>query len=349
MEPPQPEDSIYAKSTILVTGGTGSVGMELIRALLEHGAKQIRLLSNDENGLFEAMNSFAKHHEVVYRLGDIRDSRGVEQVIRDCDFVFHAAALKHVDFCEGNPYEAIYTNILGTQNVIDLATRHSVRRFVFISSDKSVNPVSTMGATKLLGEKLTVGARTSTDRPVFSVVRFGNVLGSRGSVVLIFEQQVKEGIPITVTDPEMTRFIMLPADSARLVLRAGELSRGGTILVLKMPAAKIRDLAEACREFFARIYGRDAGRIPITTIGAGPGEKIHEQLMTDSEALTATETDEFYVIKPGSERAPRTQQQTSELSLRKYTSDSVPLVSRDEIACLLSQLYARRQSGRPRK
>jgi len=333
------KDSMYADSVCLLTGGTGSVGLELATALLEHKPRQIRLFSNDENGLFEAMSIFAKHPEVAYRLGDVRDARTVESVMSGCDFVFHAAALKHVDFCETNPYEAITTNIVGTQNVIDHAIKYSVRKLVFISTDKAVNPASTMGATKLLGEKLTIRASTVTDRPIFSVVRFGNVVGSRGSVVLIFERQVRSGGEITVTDPNMTRFIMLPRDSARLVLHAARFPKSGKVLVLRMEAARIGDLANASREFFGATFHRDPSTIKITQIGAGPGEKMHEELMTEAEASTAIETDEYYVVEPETERLPLSK--SSNKRPKKYTSNSVDLLSKDEIVALLSQLYGR--------
>jgi len=332
------QDSQYADAVCVITGGTGSVGLELASALLRQKPREVRLFSNDENGLFEAMSLFSGRPEVTYKLGDVRDTRTVESVIKGSDVVFHAAALKHVDFCETNPYEAITTNIVGTQNVIDQAIKCSLRRFVFISTDKAVNPAGTMGATKLLGEKLVVSASTVTNRPIFSVVRFGNVHGSRGSVVLIFERQVRSGRDITVTDPGMTRFIMLPADSARLVLDAGRFPESGRLLIMKMKAARIIDLADACREFFARMYGRDAATIKITQINAGPGEKIHEELMTEEEALTATETPEFFIIKPDTARIASSLRESAGRP-KPYSSDSVELMAKEEITRLLSELY----------
>jgi len=331
------EDSIFKDSNILITGGTGSIGLELTKALLKKKPKKICLFSNDENGLFEAKIMFRDNPEVIYKLGDVRDPQSVERVIKGCDIVFHAAALKHVTFCEDNPYEAISTNIYGTQNMINSAIKYDVQKFVFISTDKAVNPISTMGATKLLGEKLIIDASKRVDRPIFSIVRFGNVLASRGSVVLIFERQVKRGLPITVTDPEMTRFIMLPSEAAQLVLRATELAKPGEIFVLKMKAVKIGDLAEACRDFFAKLYGKDPENIKIVKIGSNPGEKIHEELMTSYEALNAIETDQFYIINPSPERKRHS---TNPLSCKGYTSNTAPLLSKKEIVFLLSSLFS---------
>jgi FlaA1/EpsC-like NDP-sugar epimerase len=330
-------NSIFNDARILITGGTGSIGLELTKALLRHKPRSICLFSNDENSLFEARMIFSKYPEVIYKLGDVRDIKSVERVIKDYDFVFHAAALKHVTFCEENPYEAISTNILGTQNMIDCAIKYGIEKFVFVSTDKAVNPISVMGATKLLGEKLVISASKLTNKPIFSIVRFGNVLASRGSVVLIFERQVKEGGPITVTDPEMTRFVMLPSEAAQLVLRAAEIAKPGEIFVLKMRAVKIGVLAEACKEFFCKLYGKDERTIKIVEIGSNVGEKIHEELMTASEALNAIETEHFYIINPHPERAMSSKPYSA--SREGYSSDKAPSLSKEEIIALLSKLY----------
>lgn len=333
------KSSLYRDATILITGGTGSIGLELAKAVLHYEPKQVRLFSNDENGLFEARNLLGKNSKVVYSLGDVRDPSSIESVIVGCNIVFHAAALKHVDICERSPYEAIFTNILGTQNVIDCATKNEVSRFVYVSSDKAVNPLGTMGATKLLGEKLTISASKKSDKTVFSCVRFGNVLGSRGSVLRIFERQVRNTNLMTVTDPKMTRFIMLPSDAARLVLHATVMAKSGEIFLLKMNAVKIGDLAEASREFFAKLYGKEPSKIKINIIGANAGEKTDEELMTSEEALRAVETEEFYIIAPLLE-TPRSSLSPSLSKPCSYTSNSAPLLSKSKIITLLSTLYA---------
>ncbi len=333
--------SIYKDSTVLITGGTGSVGLELTRVLLGCSPQQIRLLSNDENGLFEARSLFSGHHEVTYHLGDVRDVRSIEAVIKDCDYVFHAAALKHVTFCEENPYEAITTNILGTQNIIDHAIKNEVQRFVLISTDKAVNPMNVMGATKLLAERLVINAGKLTNKPVFSVVRFGNVLGSRGSVIIIFERQVRNGSPITITDPNMTRFITLPSDAARRVLHATEVAKPGDVFTLKMKAIRIGDLATACRKFFAKSYNRNAEEIKTVIIGSNPKEKMHEELMTSVEAINAVEKDDFYVFNE-KEYIEKSESAANSLSYstKMYVSESAPLVSEEEAISMLSRLYS---------
>jgi UDP-N-acetylglucosamine 4,6-dehydratase/5-epimerase len=330
--------SVYIGSTIMITGGTGSIGLELAKTLIKHKPKKIILFDNDENGLFEARALLRKHPEVFYKLGDVTDSRSIETVIKECDYVFHAAARKHVDFCEGNPYEAISTNVLGTQTMAECAIKYGIKKFVFISTDKSVNPVSVLGTTKLLGERLVVSASKSSSQPIFSVVRFGNVLGSRGSAVLIFEKQVREGCPLTVTNPGMTRFIMLPSDAAELVLHAAELADSGEIFVLKMNAVKVDTLIKACRIFFAGLYKKDSKTIEILQTGANKSEKMHEELMTAAEATNVLETDEYYIINPSPERLSAGRKLGNGKVI--YTSDTANLVSENEIISLLSRLYS---------
>jgi FlaA1/EpsC-like NDP-sugar epimerase len=295
------------------------------------------LFDNDENGLFEARTLLRKHPEVLYKLGDVTDSHSVESVIADCDYVFHAAARKHVDFCEGNPYEAISTNVLGTQITADCAIKYGIKKFVFISTDKSVNPISVLGTTKLLGERLIVSASKSTSRTIFSVVRFGNVLGSRGSAVLIFDRQVRDGCPLTITNPDMTRFIMLPSDAAKLVLHAAELANSGEIFVLKMNAVKVETLINASRTFFAGLYHKDPQSIKIVKTGANAGEKMHEELMTVPETINVIETEKYYIINPPSERFKDNVKPTSGKVI--CTSDKANLRSEKEIISLLTKLY----------
>ena len=294
--------SQFKDSTVLVTGGSGSIGTEILRSVLRYSPKKVRIFTNDENGLFELAQPFGKLPNVEFRLGDVRDARSLDPAVEGCDYVFHAAALKHVDFCETNPYEAINTNIVGTQNVIDHCIRHRVKRFVFISTDKAVNPTSTMGATKLLAEKLVIRASRQTDRTIFSSVRFGNVIGSRGSVVLLFEKQVKSGLPMTVTDPTMTRFIMATSQAAMLVLRSSTVALPGEIFVLKMKTVRIGDLAEASRLFFAKMLGKKPSSIRIKVVGSRPGEKMHEELLNGAEAREALDLGDFYVVNPNPAR-----------------------------------------------
>ncbi len=256
--------------------------------------------------------------------------------MKDCDYVFHAAALKHVNFCETNPYEAITTNIVGTQNVIDCAIKCGVKKFVFISTDKAVNPESTLGATKLLGEKLVLSASRHVGMPVFSIVRFGNVIGSRGSVVLIFERQVRAGGPITVTNPNMTRFIMAPSQAAGLILKAADEAGPGDIFVLKMKTVMVGQLAEACRAFFSKRLGLNPLSIKITRIGGQPGEKEHEELMNETEMGSAIVSQDFYIIRSKAEGATVPQVQASK---RLLSSEKPTPLSPAQIEAELARLY----------
>ena len=295
----------FRNSTVLITGGSGSIGREILDSVLKHSPKSVRVFTNDENGLFELAQPYGKMENVEFMLGDVRDARSLDPAVEGCDYVFHAAALKHVDFCETNPYEAITTNITGTQNVIDFSLRHKVKRFVLISTDKAVNPVSTMGATKLLAEKLVMRASRQTNKTVFSSVRFGNVIGSRGSVVLLFEKQVKAGLPLTITDPSMTRFIMATSEAARLVIGSSTISMPGEIFVLKMKTVRIGDLAEASRRFFAKMLEKSVDSIKVKVVGTRPGEKMHEELLNASEAREAMDLGEYYVVNPHAGRKGR--------------------------------------------
>jgi FlaA1/EpsC-like NDP-sugar epimerase len=335
---PADEQNEYSRASILITGATGSIGGELLKNLLKRSPKRIVVLSNDENGLFETRSQVGGRGNVQFRLADVRDNHSLEGAMKDCDYVFHAAALKHVTFCEGNPYEAITTNIIGTQNVIDNAIKSGVKKFVFISTDKAVNPSSTLGATKLLGEKLVISASKQTKSPIFSIVRFGNVIGSRGSVLVIFEKQVKEGGPITVTNPGMTRFIMAPSEAAELILKAARIANPGEIFVLKMKTVKVGELAEAARDFFSSRLGIDPRKIGIKQIGVQAGEKVHEELMNESETAGAVESEDFYIINPNlsSEAGKRTRVLTG---LKGLSSADVPPLKLPQIMVELSHLY----------
>jgi len=216
------------------------------------------------------------------------------------DIVFHAAALKHVPLCEFNPFDAVKTNVIGTQNVLDAAFAQEVHKVITISTDKAVNPSNVMGATKLLAERLTISANSyrGKKKTVFSCVRFGNVLNSRGSVVPLFAKQIHNGGPITVTHPEMRRFFMDIPSAARLILTAGVLSSGNEIFILKMPAIRIMDLAEVMRKTLAPRYGLNTDDIQIKIIGVRSGEKIDEVLMTPDETTCAFENDEMIIVMP---------------------------------------------------
>jgi len=331
----------YKGKKILVTGGIGSIGSQLVRKLTTLEPEIIRVLDNNETGLFDFeqdMNS----EKVRILLGDIRDKDRLIMAMDGIDIVFHASALKHVPLCEFNPFDAVKTNVLGTQNVLEAALKNQVEKVINVSTDKSVNPTNVMGATKLLAERLTISANhyKGAKRTVFSSVRFGNVLNSRGSVIPLFKKQILNGGPITVTDENMTRFFMDIPAAVDLILKAGELAKGREVFILKMPALKIMDLAEVMIADMAGDHNYDPKNIKIHHIGIRSGEKIFEELMTESEAIRALESDEMYLILP--ETLPFEEPlhyhipknfRKSEKSI--FSSNNARLISKKEISVLL--------------
>jgi len=288
--------NIFKDKIILVTGGCGSIGSQIVRELLTYEPKAIRIFERSESAHFR-LNQEIKSDKIRSLIGDVCDAERVHHAMDGVDIVFHAAAMKHVPLCEYNPFEAVRTNVIGTQNLVDAARRHGVERFISISTDKAVNPTSTMGATKLLGEKIVTNAAISSGKKTkFCCVRFGNVLASSGSVIPVFEKQIKDGNVVTVTSNEMTRFFMGIDDAVRLVLKASEMAEQGEIFILKMNALKVIELAEVIVEELAPRYGKNPKDIEYKIIGLRPGEKLHEPLITEEEAKYMTETDDMFIL-----------------------------------------------------
>ena len=278
---------------VLVTGGTGSIGSVLVEKLIkDYAPKKVRILDHSEIGLFEATRKYQNNTKVRFLLGDVRDKDRMMIALKGVDVVFHAAALKHVALNEYSPFESVKTNVIGTKNVLEAALANKIETFINISTDKAANPTSTMGASKLLAERLTVGANyfKGKAKTVFSSVRFGNVLNSSGSVVPIFMDQIKKGKPVTVTDKRMVRYFMTIEGAVSLILKAAKVAQGGEVFILKMPALKIVDLAEVLIEK----YGNK--KIEIKEIGKRPGEKIYEKIVTSTEAEQALELKNMYVL-----------------------------------------------------
>jgi len=289
---------------ILVTGGCGSIGSEIVSQLLEYNPKRIRVFDHNESGLFHLQQRLEfkkkeKANVVRYLVGNIRDKDRLLNALKDVDIVFHAAALKHVPLCEYNPSEAVATNVIGTENLIEIARQENVEKFITISTDKAVNPINTMGTTKLLSEKLTLTAPLGDYRTIFSCVRFGNVLNSDGSVIPIFKSQIERGGPVTITSKEMTRFFMSISEAVNLVLKAAKIMQGREIFILKMNSVRIIDLAEVMIEELAPRYGYKPEDIKIKYIGIRPGEKLHESLLAEEEIPFVKETEEMYILKLG--------------------------------------------------
>jgi len=289
------------KKTVLVTGCCGTVGSELVRQLLEkYSVGELIGLDNNESELFFMEQRYLKHNKAQFFLADVRDRDKLARKFKGVDIVFHAAAFKHVILCERSPFEAVQTNILGIRNVIDAACECNVKRLIFTSSDKAVNPTNVMGTSKLMGERL-ITAANSTLRgkgPVFASTRFGNVLGSRGSVIPIFREQIRKGGPVTLTDPKMTRFIMSIKEATRLVIDSAYFARGGEVFVTKMPVIRIKDLAEVMIQELAPKYRQKPQNIKIINIGAKAGEKLYEELMSEEETRRTFELELYFTVLP---------------------------------------------------
>lgn len=278
-------------SVILITGGTGSFGSRVARHLMQKNPREIRVFSRDEKKQWEMKKALP---ELRYLVGDVRDYKRLNEAMRGVDYVFHAAALKQVPSCEEFPSEAVKTNVTGSENVCRAARRHGVRTMVALSTDKAVKPVNAMGISKAMMEKIVCSQNQFDSDTVFCCVRYGNVMGSRGSVIPLFKQQIAQGRALTLTIPHMTRFLMTLDESVDLVFRAMIHGQGGEVFVRKAPACTMQTLAETMRHLYSP-QGKDH---PIESIGIRPGEKIHEILVNEYEMLRATESDQYFTIHP---------------------------------------------------
>jgi FlaA1/EpsC-like NDP-sugar epimerase len=290
----------WPSKRVMITGVCGTVGRELLRQLLAAGVTQVIGVDNDESALFFLDEEHRNLPDVRFHLGDVRDRESLAHWMLDADVVLHTAAFKHVMLCEHSPSSAIATNVLGVQNVIDAAIESRVERVLFTSSDKAVNPTNVMGTSKLMGERL-ITAANSIQRnggTIFASTRFGNVLGSRGSVIPIFRRQIAAGGPVTLTDPVMTRFIMTLSEAVELVTESTFMAVGGEVFVTKMPVVRIEDLARVMIEELAPRHDLDPERVEIEVIGTKPGEKMYEELMNDEEIRRSLELERYFVVKP---------------------------------------------------
>jgi FlaA1/EpsC-like NDP-sugar epimerase len=290
----------FKDKRVLVTGCCGTVGSELVRQLLkEYQVGELIGLDNNESELFFMEQRYFSY-PTKFVLADVRDRFKLFRQTQEVDILFHAAAFKHVILCERSPFEAVQTNILGIQNVIGAAKENKVKRIVFTSSDKAVNPTNVMGTSKLMGERLMTAANSNLrhNGSIFTSTRFGNVMGSRGSVIPIFSEQIKKGGPVTLTDPGMTRFIMSIKEAVQLVIDSASLAKGGEVFVTKMPVIYIYDLARVMIEELAEKYGHHPETIEIMCIGSKPGEKLYEELMTEEETRRTVELPRYYAVYP---------------------------------------------------
>ena len=323
---------MFKDKTILITGGTGSLGQALTKRLLEMGPQAIRIFSRNESKQIEMENIF-KDDRLRFFLGDVRDLPRLNKAVEDVDFVFHAAALKHVPKIEYNPFEAIKTNILGSENIINACLTNNVEKAVCVSTDKAVSPLNIYGATKLLMEKLFVTANNYLNeekyKTKFFAVRYGNVLGSSGSVVPLFIEQIKSKKKISITDASMTRFSITMSEALDFILHATELGTGSEIFVPKLRAYSLLDVKEALFEMLENT-GEEI-------IGIRPGEKLNETLINSEEIRYSWEIDNMYMIS--NPEIMKTYPKAEKIkNMKMYSSDSVDKIPKDELKQLIKNL-----------
>ena len=339
-------NSFFHGKRIAITGACGTVGSELVRQMLHsHQPSELICLDNNESALFFLEQKYAAHANASFFLADVRDVDKLAKMFRDVDIVFHVAAYKHVILCERSPLEAVQTNIIGVRNVIDAAQRCNVGRVIFTSSDKAVNPTNVMGTSKLMGERLMTAANSTMREgrgTIFASTRFGNVLGSRGSVIPIFHRQIENGGPVTLTDENMTRFIMSIEEAVQLVIDSAVIACGGEVFVTKMPTIRIRDLAQTMIQVLAPVYGHAPDTVRIESIGVKPGEKLYEELMSDEETRRTYELKRFFAILPAFRSIYRTieysyPEKLSESVEKSYNSSNETPLTPAELLALLNQ------------
>jgi UDP-N-acetylglucosamine 4,6-dehydratase len=297
----------FSDKSVLIIGGTGTIGQHLLFKILESKPKVVRIFSRDEYKQFELQQMLCNYSNIRYLIGDIRDEKRLLRAMENIDYVFHLAAMKHVPACEYNPFEAVKTNVIGTQNVIQSAISAGVKRVLFTSTDKAISPTNTYGATKLTAERLISAAeyQKGPKQTIFASVRFGNVMGSRGSVIPLFKQQIHNERRVTVTNVDMIRYMMTPSQAISLLIKANEMAYGGEVFVLKMPAVLLSDLVEVMIEEITKKYNIH-DPINIEEIGLRPGEKMFEELMTEDESRVAMETEDMYILQPPYRKGERT-------------------------------------------
>ncbi|MDO4741753.1 MAG: polysaccharide biosynthesis protein [Candidatus Saccharibacteria bacterium] len=308
---------LFKDKTLLITGGTGSFGNKVLDRFLEDDIelKEIRIFSRDEKKQ-EDMRIKYKNDKIKFFIGDIRDYRSIDDAMDGVDFIFHAAALKQVPSCEFFPVQAVKTNVLGTENVLEAAINHKVKRIVVLSTDKAAYPINAMGMSKALMEKVAIakGREVKNSNTIICRTRYGNVMASRGSVIPLFCNQIATGQPLTITNPNMTRFMMTLDDAVDLVIYAFERGEQGDLFVQKAPAATVATLAKAIKEL-------KHSDLPIKYIGTRHGEKLYETLVTKEEMLTAEDCGNYYRIKADNRN----------LNYQKYETNGISADKLDEV------------------
>lgn len=283
---------MFKNKKILITGGTGSWGKCLTKYLLKNGAKEILIFSRNEY-LQVLMQREFNDKRLKFILGDVRDYKRLNESMKDVDYVFHLSALKHVPICEEQPYETVKTNVIGTENVVNAAINNGVKKVVGVSSDKAVSPYNIYGMTKAIEEKILIAANKKSSKTKFVCIRAGNVMGTNGSVIPLFINQLKNNNEVTLTDEKMTRFFITLDEAIELLIKAATISHGGEILVMRMPSLYIKDLIKV----LAKHHSKE--NYKIKEIGIRPGEKIHEELISPMESYNTYRVDDnYYLIVP---------------------------------------------------
>ena len=327
--------NILKNKTLLITGGTGSFGNTVLDRFLKTDIQEIRIFSRDEKKQ-EDMRIHYNNGKLNFFIGDVRDKDSLELASNNVDFIFHAAALKQVPSCEFHPMEAFKTNVIGTENIIETAIKKNTKKLVLLSTDKAVYPINTMGISKAMAEKLLIAkSRLFQNNTILCATRYGNVMNSRGSVIPLFIQQIKNNLPITITDPMMTRFMMSLEESVNLVLYAFNKGQQGDIFVQKAPACKIGDLAEALKIIFN-------SNAEIKYIGTRHGEKLYESLLSREEVARSNDLGDYYSIPPDVRNLNYSSYFTDgDKKVEKfesYTSQNTNMLDIDQLIKMLSQL-----------
>lgn len=323
--------------TILITGGTGSFGKYIVSELLKYNPSEIRIFSRDEDKQYSMQFEFRVYRNLRFIIGDVRDKDTLLKATKKVDIVFHAAALKQIPSTEYNIIEAVKTNVLGAQNVVDACLQNNVKKVLSISTDKAVEPINVMGMTKGLQERIFTLANKERDgsKTVFSSVRYGNVVASRGSVIPLFVKQIKSGVPLTITHPDMTRFILTLKDATQLVFTALLTMAGGEIFVPKIKPLKVIELAE----IFIQVYKPVNKK--ILTIGMRPGEKLHETLISGTESLRTIDKGDYFILLPQIDlhHIGYTYKVSmySKNKTQEYSSDKGPFLTKAEIKEILKK------------
>ena len=322
----------FRGKNILITGGTGSIGLGIVKQLTKYRPKEIRILSNDENSIVESIENLGKNSIYKFMVGDVRDKDRLNLAIRDIDIVYHAAAMKHIDICESNPFDAVKTNVVGTSNILEASIIEGVKKFIFISTDKATNPTSTLGGSKLLAERLTLDASTyvKNGSTKFAIVRFGNVIGSRGSVFQIFQNQIKMKKPLTVTDKRMTRFIMSISEASSMILKVTKIMKDGETFVLKMPSVRIEDLAKGMLRVYGARFPIYRNTSPIKISKSRERERFNEFLITNEELPFCHGNKGMYKISKTVNG--------KKLSMKEFSSETAPRISQSKLYKTINEL-----------